>query len=127
MQNMYTNAANTYNMNTLYPNFNVMPGTGGFIDIVNPKEFNKDPNYISPGDSKSQYLDWYHDAILKGIPEEQLPNFIEWNKTFNNQSTNTDADAVKNSGYDNISRRGRELRLAKSGMALNDFLKRTRR
>ncbi len=124
---MYTNAANTYNMNTLYPNFNVMPGTGGFIDIVNPKEFNKDPNYRSSGDATDQYVEFYRDMVLEGVPEDNIPNFNTWNKNFNNQSTNTDADAVKNSGYDNISRRGRELRLARSGMALNDFLKRTRR
>ena len=127
MQNMYTNAANTYNMNTLYPNFNVMPGTGGFIDIVNPKEFNKDPNYVSSGDATNQYVDFYRNMVLQGVPEDNIPNFNTWNKNFNNQSTNTDSDAVQNSGYDNISRRGRELRLARSGMALNDFLKRTRR
>ena len=127
MQNMYTNAANTYNMNTLYPNFNVMPGTGGFIDIVNPKEFNKDPNYRSSGDATDQYVEFYRDMVLEGVPEDNIPNFNTWNKNFNNQSTNTDSDAVQNSGYDNISRRGRELRLARSGMALNDFLKRTRR
>ena len=127
MQNMYTNAANTYNMNTLYPNFNVMPGTGGFIDIVNPKEFNKDPNYRSSGDATDQYVEFYRNMVLDGIPEDNIPNFNTWNKNFNNQSTNTDSDAVMNSGYDNISRKGRELRLARSGMALNDFLKRTRR
>ena len=125
--NMYTNAANTYNMNTLYPNFNTMPGTGGFIDIVDYNKFNQDPNYVSPGDATSQYADWRRDMILEGIPPDNIPNFIDWNKTFNGQTTNTDKDAVINSGYDNIARSGKELRLAKKRMALADFLKRTGR
>jgi hypothetical protein len=129
MQNMYTNAANTYNMNTLYPNFNVMPGTGGFIDIVDYNKFNQDPNYISPGDARSQYVEFYRDMVLDGIPENNIPDFPTWNKTFNTSSGNSDKDAIiNNSGYPGgVVRKGRELRLAKSGMALNDFLKRTRR
>ena len=129
MQNMYTNAANTYNMNTLYPNFDTMAGSGGFIRINDWNEFNKDPNYVSSGDAKSQYLDWYRDAILECIPEDNLPDFIEWNKIFNPSGGGggSDKEGVMKSGYPGVVRDGRELRLARSGMALNDFLKRTRR
>lgn len=127
MQNMYTNAANTYNMNTLYPNFNTMPGTGGFIDIVDYNKFNQDPNYVSPGDATSQYAEFYRNMVLTGVPEDNIPNFNTWNKTYNGQTTNTDKDAVINSGYDNIARSGKELRLAKKSMALANFLKRTGR
>ena len=54
----------------MYPNFNVMPGTGGFIDIVDYDKFNQDPNYISPGDARSQYVDFYRDMVLDGVPED---------------------------------------------------------
>jgi hypothetical protein len=37
--NAWTNRANTYNLNTLTPNYNVDPSTGGTIDITNPKSF----------------------------------------------------------------------------------------
>jgi hypothetical protein len=130
MQNMYTNAANTYNMNTLYPNFNVMPGSGGFIDIVDYNKFNQDPNYVSPGDATSQYAEFYRNMVLTGVPESNIPTFNQWNNNFNPSGGGggSDADGVNNSGYPGgVVRNGREVRLARSGMALNDFLKRTRR
>ena len=37
--NAWTNRANTYNLNTLTPNYNINPATGGTIDITNPKDF----------------------------------------------------------------------------------------
>ena len=41
MQNAWTNRANTYNLNSLFPQFDIDPTTGGMIDLVNPKEFYK--------------------------------------------------------------------------------------
>jgi hypothetical protein len=32
---MLTNAVDTYNLNIMNPNFKVLPGTGGMIDIIN--------------------------------------------------------------------------------------------
>jgi hypothetical protein len=37
--NAWTNRANTYNLNTLTPNYNVDPSDGGSINITNPKSF----------------------------------------------------------------------------------------
>ena len=37
--NAWTNRANTYNLNTLTPNYNINPTTGGTIDITNQKDF----------------------------------------------------------------------------------------
>jgi len=37
--NAWTNRANTYNLNTLTPNYNINPKTGGTIDITNEKDF----------------------------------------------------------------------------------------
>ena len=36
LSNAYTNMANTYNMNTLYDNFNIDPTTGGMVYFTNP-------------------------------------------------------------------------------------------
>tara|TARA_R110002020_G_scaffold36503_5_gene109855 strand:- start:63257 stop:66679 length:3423 start_codon:yes stop_codon:yes gene_type:complete len=38
IQNAFTNRANTYNMNTLYDQYNVRPGTGGVIEFTNPRD-----------------------------------------------------------------------------------------
>ena len=37
--NAWTNRANTYNLNTLTPNYNIGAGSGGIIDITNQKDF----------------------------------------------------------------------------------------
>ena len=37
--NAETNRSNTYNLNTMTPNYNVRPGFGGDIQITNPKDF----------------------------------------------------------------------------------------
>ena len=37
LQNAYTNRANTYNMNTLYDQYNVDPMRGGMIEFTNPR------------------------------------------------------------------------------------------
>ena len=43
MADMYadtaTNKMNTYNLNTLFPYFDIMPGTGGNIEITDTKAF----------------------------------------------------------------------------------------
>jgi len=39
--NAYTNAANTYNLNTLYDYYNIDPSTGGFINMVDSRIFDK--------------------------------------------------------------------------------------
>ena len=106
-----------------------MPGSGGFIRINDYNEFNKDPNYVSPGDARSQYVDFYRNMVLDGVPEDNIPDFATWNKTFypSGGGGGSDKEGVMKSGYPGVVRDGRELRLARSGMALNDFLKRTRR
>lgn len=47
LSNAYTNMANTYNMNTLYDNFNIDPTTGGMVYFTNP-------NALAPSRSASQ-------------------------------------------------------------------------
>jgi len=126
LQNAYTNMANTYNMNTLYPNFNVHPETGGMIHITNPKEFNKDPNYVAPETLSQQYID-FRNSFPTNTPQDSIPTYTEWyNITHGgNQKQNSDADYIKGISYpDSVdARRGREMRLAKSGMELRSFFK----
>jgi len=76
MINAYTNAANTYNLNTIYPTFDIDPERGGFINITNPKEFFADPNYVDPKTSYEEYAKMY--AYLRDemkIPEDKIPGF----------------------------------------------------
>tara|TARA_R110001606_G_scaffold32085_2_gene97476 strand:+ start:2470 stop:6516 length:4047 start_codon:yes stop_codon:yes gene_type:complete len=56
LQNAYTNRANTSNLNSIYPNFNIDPNSGGMIDITNAKDFYADPNYVSQQTSVDNYL-----------------------------------------------------------------------
>ena len=45
LANAYSNMANTYNMNTLYDNFNIDPTTGGMVYFTNPTALDPSPNY----------------------------------------------------------------------------------
>tara|TARA_R110001599_G_scaffold180773_1_gene373441 strand:+ start:2270 stop:5710 length:3441 start_codon:yes stop_codon:yes gene_type:complete len=75
MINAYTNAANTYNLNSIYPTFDINPQDGGTINITDPKEFFADPNYVDPKTSYEQYALMYNNLINKGVPEDKIPGF----------------------------------------------------
>tara|TARA_R100001463_G_scaffold14539_1_gene38176 strand:- start:26313 stop:29807 length:3495 start_codon:yes stop_codon:yes gene_type:complete len=126
LSNAYTNMANTYNLNTLYKNFDILPGTGGMVDITNYDEFNKDPNHQSPQSVAQQYAN-FKQTMLKspGVDPDDIPKFQEWYETIFKSGQgvpNNDAQAVLTGGY---ARRGgefRDLRLAQKGMELKNFL-----
>ena len=126
MQNAYTNMANTYNMNTLYPNFNVRPKYAGVVDITNPRDYNKDPNYQSPESLSEQYVN-FRQSFPPNTSEDSIPSFTEWHKiSYGNKKSNTDAEGIQGINYPNSigsARRGKEIRLAKSGMELRKFFK----
>ena len=63
LQNAYTNRANTSNLNSIYPNFNIDPTTGGMIDITNPKAFYAQDNYVDPVSARDQYAKDYNYLI----------------------------------------------------------------
>ena len=57
--NAWTNRANTYNLNTLTPNYNIRPSDGGSIHITDPKDFyaNQPSNPDDAMDTRLKLLD----------------------------------------------------------------------
>jgi hypothetical protein len=80
-----TNMANTYNMNSLYPNFNVQPGSGGLINITNPRAFYANQSQ-DQGGRQSQYWDYLQK--YKEIYPEGSPSKGELDWYFNTQNQN---------------------------------------
>lgn len=75
LQNAYTNRANTYNLNTIYPQFNIDPRTGGMIEVTDTKAFYADPNYQDPQDAVDRYTAIIDKLDKAGVPKEQWPTF----------------------------------------------------
>tara|TARA_R100000329_G_scaffold78055_1_gene67008 strand:- start:65 stop:619 length:555 start_codon:yes stop_codon:yes gene_type:complete len=53
IQNAYTNRADTYNLNTLYPQFNIDPRSGGLIEVTNQRD--NVPTKRSEADKAAEY------------------------------------------------------------------------
>jgi hypothetical protein len=73
LQNAFTNRANTYNMNTLYDQYNVDPMSGGMIEFTNPR----DPYATDPGGQASrenEYLD-FEAKMAKLYPNRTTSSF----------------------------------------------------
>ena len=125
LQNAYTNMANTYNLNTLYKNFDILPGTGGMVHITNYDQFNKQPGATSSQSISEEYASFKRAMISEaGVDEKDIPTFKEWYETIykTKQVPNSDAEAVISGGYK--SQRGgqtRTARLARKGMELRHF------
>ena len=131
LQNAYTNMANTYNLNTLYKNFDILPGTGGMVNITNYDEFNKDPNHQSSQSVAQQYASFKQQMLKSpGVDPDDIPKFQEWYNTLfksGQGAANNDAQAVLTGGYNTQGsyKRGgefRDLRLAQKSMELKNFL-----
>jgi hypothetical protein len=121
--------ANTYNLNTLYKNFDILPGTGGMVHITNYDEFNQDPSHQSPQSVSQQYATFKQQMLKSpGVDEDDIPSFQEWYNTLfksGQGAANNDAQAVLTGGYNQQAKRGgefRNLRLAQKGMELKNFL-----
>lgn len=131
LQNAYTNRANTSNLNSIYPNFNIDPTTGGLIDITNPKAFYSDPNYVSPQTSIDNYLIERKKLEDSGnFTTEQINEMFPYKSTATKKgktSSQQNADVIT-SGYQTdgtaTSKFGRETRrknLLKKGRALRNW------
>jgi hypothetical protein len=120
MQNAYTNRANTANLNSIYPQFDIDPASGGMIDITDPKAFYADPNYQDP----QSHLDNYTETIDKlrkaNVPEEQWPVYKQPNQTKGKSFAQQNQEAITSGGYQQ-GRRGREMRILKKGMELRNW------
>ena len=112
----YTNMANTYNMNTLYDNFNVDPTTGGMMYFTNPTALDPSPNYQSSKmnlykQRRKQFMidnnrDWneWEAKMLMGEADDQPMNNYQ-REMFNKQNPGFIQ------GYDyGTGQRGKEVR-----------------
>ena len=131
LQNAYTNAANTANLNTIHPDFNIDPESGGIIDITNAKDFYADPNYTSPQTSVDNYLAEYNKLKDSGqFTDEEVQNMFPYSST---QTKKGKSNAQRNQaaitgGYQTndpaTGKYGREVRkqnLLKKGKALRNW------
>ena len=131
LQNSFTNAANTDNLNRIYPNFNIDPESGGIIDITNAKDFYADPNYTSPQTSVDNYLAEYNKLKDSGqFTDEEVQNMFPYSST---QTKKGKSNAQRNQaaitgGYQTndpaTGKYGREVRkqnLLKKGKALRNW------
>ena len=73
LQNAFTNRANTYNMNTLYDQYNVDPMSGGMIEFTNPRDpYATDPR--GQANREKQYLD-FEGKMAKLYPKRTTSAF----------------------------------------------------
>ena len=125
LQNAYTNRANTANLNSIYPQFNITPDTGGIIEITDPKSFYADPNYTDPKSNAQQYIkereEWKElTGSYDGFPEYERPDNSKAGQTTNAQEL---ADVITQGGYQGNQRRGgeRKMRILRKGAQLRNF------
>ena len=125
LQNAYTNRANTANLNSIYPQFDIRPETGGIIDITDPKSFYADPNYTDPKSSIAAYMaereEWKEQTgSYEGFPEYERPDNSKAGQTTNAQEL---ADVITQGGYQGNQRRGgeRKMRILRKGAELRNF------
>ena len=125
LQNAYTNRANTANLNSIYPQFNITPETGGIIEITDPKSFYADPNYTDPKSNAQQYIkereEWKElTGSYDGFPDYERPDNSKAGQTTNAQEL---ADVITQGGYQGNQRRGgeRKMRILRKGAQLRNF------
>ena len=132
LQNAYTNRANTANLNSIYPQFDIDPSSGGLLTNVNNKLFHADPNAaVDQASYDEQYAKTIEMLRKNEVPEAQWPKYN--NPALNPSKSNTtwaqqNASAITNSGYQggNPAAYGRETRkrnriLKKGGQLRNWF------
>jgi len=119
MQNAYTNRANTANLNSIYPQFDIDPRSGGMINITDPKAFYADSNYQDPKTYLTNYTETINELKRSGVPEEQWPKYQMPNQTKGPSFAQQNQQAITSGGYQG--RMGREMRLARKKRALRNF------
>ena len=131
LQNSFTNAANTDNLNRIYPNFNIDKGRAGEIDITNAKDFYADPNYTSPQTSVDNYLAEYNKLKNSGqFTDEQVQTMFPYSSTQTkkgksnaqrNQAAITGGYQANNPATGKYGREVRKQNLLKKGKALRNW------
>jgi hypothetical protein len=119
MQNAYTNRANTANLNSIYPQFDIDPASGGMINITDPKAFYADSNYQDPKTHLENYTKTIDELKRMKVPEDQWPKYVMPNQNPGQSFAEQNQQAITSGGYQG--RMGKEMRLARKRMALRNF------
>jgi hypothetical protein len=107
---------NTYNMNTLYDNYNIDPTTGGMVYFTNPTAL--DPSPYSAKSKMDKYFNFRNEfrSKFKKEPTETEIKYFMGIEDDDNQMSNYQREARNkgmgsgyNRGYDYIGQRGREI------------------
>ena len=70
LANSYTNMSNTENLNTLYPQFDIDQGSGGFIRFENPQDLF--PKQTSQESSLDKFVDTTQELQKRGIDPNKM-------------------------------------------------------
>tara|TARA_R110001592_G_scaffold255416_1_gene518989 strand:- start:24933 stop:29486 length:4554 start_codon:yes stop_codon:yes gene_type:complete len=115
MANAYSNMANTYNMNTLYDNYNIDPTTGGMMYFTNPNALDPSPNYeTSKFEQYKRMNNQIRSRYNRDMNETEMKYFL--GDSDQRQLNNYQREALNNNpagvfGYDakRTGKRGREI------------------
>jgi hypothetical protein len=120
--NAYTNAANTYNMNTLYDQFNINPGQAGIINFTGATQ---DIAGTQPGANYMDNLDEAYKQAKVNDPDLSYKDFADVYMKTNPQSSSTSsrdqlAALINQGGYggnqvngEDTGKRGKEMKKKK--------------
>ena len=130
IQNAYTNRADTHNLNSLYPQFNIDPRTGGLIELTN--ERTNEPTQRSDGDKAAEYkqlIAQCADSNASGTCPDDMQKVI-WKQVYGSgggSTTTTDdswKDVALNQGTEPVQQRfggERKMRLNKKAKQLRKW------
>ncbi len=127
VQNAYTNRANTANLNSIYPQFDIDPSSGGMLTNVNNKTFHADPNYVDPKTYDDNYAKQIEMLRKNKVPENLWPKYTPPGPANpNNSFAKQNAAVITNSGYQGQPARygretGRKDRILRKGGQLRNW------
>ena len=99
LQNAYTNMANTANLNSIFPQFDISAANAGLINITDYKAFHADPNYVDPKTHMEEYTETIRQLKDLDVPESQWPKYLMPNQKQSTTWAQQNANAITNSGY----------------------------
>jgi len=130
IQNAYTNRADTHNLNTLYPQFNIDPRTGGLIEVTNQRD--NVPTQRSDEDKATEYkklIEQCAGSNADGVCPDDMQKMI-WKQVYSSgggSGTTTDdswKDVALNEGTEPVQQRfggERKMRLNRKAKQLRKW------
>tara|TARA_Y100001937_G_scaffold11_2_gene33 strand:+ start:4109 stop:7609 length:3501 start_codon:yes stop_codon:yes gene_type:complete len=130
IQNAYTNRADTYNLNTLYPQFNIDPRSGGLIEVTNQRD--NVPTQRSEADKAAEYQQLIEQCAGNNADKTCPPEMqkIIWKQVYgsgggdNNNTEDSWKDVALNQGTNPVQQRyggERKANLLKKGKQLRKW------